>query len=122
MAKGWDAPEAPIYSLPSGFPEVTPLIQRNGTLKWALIPIDFPDLAGEKNFRYRVDEQMKLLSEWYSIVSEGKLKIEWVVLDKWVTVPGKSTDYVTPLSANLNSSSNNEKLFKDALKLSLIHI
>jgi M6 family metalloprotease-like protein len=116
MAKGWNAPEAPIYSIPSGFPAVTPLMQRNGTLKWALIPIDFPDLAGEKNFRSRVDEQMKLLSEWYSTVSEGKLKIEWVVLNKWVTVPGKSTDYVTPLSANLNSSSNNEKLFKDALR------
>ena len=115
-AKGWDAPEAPIFGLPSGFPGISPLTQRNGTLKWALIPIDFPDLAGEKNFRSRVDEQMKLLSEWYSTVSEGKLKIEWVVLDKWVTVPGKSTDYVTPLSANLNSSSNNEKLFKDALK------
>jgi M6 family metalloprotease-like protein len=114
--KGWDAPEAPILSLPSGFPSVTPLTQRNGILKWALIPIDFPDLPGEKNFRARVDEQMQLLSEWYSTVSEGKLKIEWVVLDKWVTVPGKSTDYVTPLSANLNSSSNNEKLFKDALK------
>ena len=45
----------------AGFPLWNSLTPRVGTVKWALIPIDFPDLAGEKNFRSRVDQQMSLL-------------------------------------------------------------
>ena len=99
----------------AGFPEWVTLTPSTGTVKWALIPIDFPDLRGEKDFRPRVDDQMKLLSEWYEIVSEGKFKIEWVVADKWVSLPGLTTDYVIPLSANLNNAANGPKLFKDAM-------
>ena len=113
--KAWDAEEAPIFSLPSGFPAVTPLTQRNGTVKWALIPIDFSDFPGEKNFRPRVDEQMKLLSEWYSIVSEGKFKVEWVVADKWMTLPGVTSEYAITNSANLNKAPIGPRLFKDAM-------
>jgi M6 family metalloprotease-like protein len=114
-AKAWDAEEAPIFSLPSGFPDVSPLTQRTGTVKWALIPIDFSDMPGEKNFSARVDEQMKLLSEWYSSVSEGKFKVEWVVADKWMTLPGKISDYAITNSSNLNKAPNGPKLFNDAM-------
>ena len=99
----------------AGFPEWNSLTPRMGTVKWALIPIDFPDFPGEKNFRSRVDDQMKLLSEWYSTVSEGKFNVEWVVQDKWVRLPGSSTDYIIPLSVNLNNAANGPKLFNDAM-------
>ncbi len=79
--------------LPSGFPIRKSLTPRNGTVKWALIPIDFKDLPGEANPLGRVENQMKLLSEWYYMVSGGKLKVEWVVSDKWITLPGLSTEY-----------------------------
>jgi M6 family metalloprotease-like protein len=113
--KAWNAEEAPIFSLPSGFPAISPLMQNNGTVKWALIPIDFSDMPGEKNFRARVDEQMKLLSEWYSSVSEGKFKVEWVVADRWMTLPGKISDYAITNSSNLNKAPNGPKLFNDAM-------
>jgi M6 family metalloprotease-like protein len=58
---------------------------------------------------------MKFLSEWYATVSENKFKIEWVILDKWVTLPNVATDYVIPLSVNLNNATNGPKLFKDAM-------
>jgi hypothetical protein len=114
-SRGWDSEEAPIFSLPSGFPDVSPLTQRTGTVKWALIPIDFLDLTGDKNFRARVDEQMKLLSEWYSIVSEGKLKVEWVVLDKWVTLPGTSNDYKISFSDSPSRSPEIANFWKKAI-------
>ena len=114
-AKAWDAEEAPIFSLPSGFPDVSPLTQRTGTVKWALIPIDFSDMPGEKNFSARVDEQMKLLSEWYSTVSEGKLKVEWVVLDKWVTLPGTSNDYKITFSDSPSRSPEIANFWKKAI-------
>ena len=102
----------------AGFPAWNTLTPSTGTVKWALIPIDFSDLPGEKNFRSRVDDQMKLLSEWYSTVSEEKLKIEWVVADKWVRVPGVTTDYVIPTSVNVDRAPNGPKFFQNAMDAS----
>ena len=103
-------------ALATGFPSSNfKFATKSGTVKWALIPIDFSDLPGEKNFRARVEDQMKLLSDWYETVSEGKFKIEWVVADKWVTLPGVTSDYVIPLSANLNNAANGPKFFKAAM-------
>jgi M6 family metalloprotease-like protein len=88
---------------------------KSGTVKWALIPIDFSDFPGEANFRARVDDQMKLLTEWFDVVSEGKFKVQWVVADNWVRLPGKSSDYVIPKSVNVNNAANGPKIFQDAM-------
>jgi M6 family metalloprotease-like protein len=85
-------------ALPTGFPSVPSLTRKSGTVKWALVPIDFSDIKGDSNFRSRVDDQMKLLSEWFETVSEGKFKVEWVVAKNWTTLPGKSSDYKIPFS------------------------
>jgi M6 family metalloprotease-like protein len=100
--------------LPTGFPRHT-IAQKTGTVKWALIPLDFSDLPGEANFKSRIDEQMKLTSDWFATVSEGKYKVEWVVADKWVRLPGKTSDYAISQSVNLNNAANGPKLFKDAM-------
>jgi M6 family metalloprotease-like protein len=100
--------------LPTGFPRHT-IAQKTGTVKWALIPLDFPDLNGEANFRSRVDEQMKLTSEWFDTVSEGKFKVEWVVADKWVRLPNTTSNYQIGNSVNLDKASNGPKLFNDAM-------
>lgn len=102
----------------AGFPEWNALTAKSGIVKWALIPIDFSDYPGETNFRSRVDDQMKLLSEWFDTVSEGKFKVQWVVLDKWVRLPSPSTDYVIPKSVNVNNAANGPKLFQDAMAAS----
>ena len=98
----------------SGFP-ISPTIANSGVVKWALIPIDFPDLPGEQNFRSRVDGQMSLLSEWFSSVSGNRFKVEWVVAGDWVTLPGQSAEYAIDLSVNLNDAANGPKLFRDAM-------
>jgi M6 family metalloprotease-like protein len=100
--------------LPTGFPRHT-IAQKTGTVKWALIPLDFSDLPGETDFKSRIDDQMKLTSEWFDTVSEGKYKVEWVVADKWVRLPGKTSDYTISQSVNLNNAANGPKLFKDAM-------
>lgn len=101
-------------STQAGFP-VSPSIANSGVVKWALIPVDFPDLPGERNFRPRVDDQMSLLSEWFSSVSGGRFTVEWVVLDSWATLPGQSGEYAISQSANLNDAANGPKLFRDAM-------
>ena len=99
----------------TGFPDLKPKTTRSGVVKWALIPIDFPDLEGEQNFRSRVDDQMELLSDWFESVSGGRLKVEWVVADDWVTLPDETSAYMIPSSVNLNDAANGPKLFVDAM-------
>lgn len=102
----------------TGFPEMNSVIPTKGTIKWALIPIDFSDLPGESNFRSRVDDQMRTLTEWYETVSEGKLKIDWVVQDKWVRLPDPSKEYSIDRSDNLDRAKNGIKLWTDAMRAS----
>jgi M6 family metalloprotease-like protein len=100
--------------LPTGFPGYTQA-QKTGTVKWALIPLDFSDLPGEDNFRSRIDEQMKLTSEWFETVSEGKFKVEWVVADKWIRLPSPTNQYTIDRSLNLDRAPNGPKLFNEAM-------
>lgn len=101
--------------LAAGFPGVN-IIQKTGVVKWALIPLDFPDLPGEANFRTRIDEQMKLTSDWFNTVSEGKFKVEWVVQDNWVRLPSPTSQYAIDRSDNLDRVPNGIKLWNDAMR------
>lgn len=112
---GRAGPEGALIPLPSGFPIVKPATQHIGTVKWALIPIDFSDLKGESSFRSRVDSQMELLTEWYFIVSEGNLKVDWSVHNNWVTLPKPSSQYAINNSVNLRDSDVGQALFRDAM-------
>jgi M6 family metalloprotease-like protein len=100
--------------LPTGFPGYTHA-QKTGIVKWALIPLDFSDLPGEANFRSRIDEQMKLTSEWFETVSEGKFKVEWVVADKWVRLPNPTSQYKIDRSENLERMPNAVNLWNNAM-------
>jgi hypothetical protein len=112
---GRAGPEGALIPLPSGFPIVKPATQHIGTVKWALIPIDFSDLKGESSFRSRVDSQMELLTEWYFTVSEGNFKVDWSVHNNWVTLPKPSSQYAINNSVNLRDSDVGQALFRDAM-------
>jgi len=103
--------------LPTGFPGFTHAT-KTGTVKWAVIPIDFSDLPGEAGFRSRVDSQMKMTSDWFETASEGKFKVEWVVADNWVRVPKPTSEYKIVLSDNLERVPNAVKLWNDAMAAS----
>ncbi len=102
--------------LASGFPVIAPPTARTGTVKWALIPIDFADIPGDSNFRSRMDGQMKLLSDYISVVSEGKLKVEWVVHPNWVRMPGNSSQYNVPYSDDPDRSPEIARFYRDLMK------
>lgn len=104
------------FALPSGFPAIDNLAKKTGTVKWAVIPIEFTDLKGQSNFRTRIDSQMKLASEWFETISEGKFKVEWVIAENWVKIPNPTTTYPVDRSMNLGDSPAGTQLFKDAMK------
>jgi M6 family metalloprotease-like protein len=101
--------------LPTGFPRVKPRTPDRGTIKWALVPVDFVDLPGDKDFMSRMESEMKLAAEWIETVSEGKLKIEWVVAKDWITLPGVSTDYRIPFSEDITKSPEVAYFWKQAI-------
>lgn len=105
----------PQSALPTGFPGTNSLATKTGTVKWALVPIDFSDVPGDANFKSRMADQMLLLSEWLETVSEGKFKVEWVVADKWTTLPGKSGDYRIPFSDGPDRSPQIAEFWRKAI-------
>ncbi len=104
------------FALPSGFPSIDNLAKKSGTVKWAVIPIEFTDLQGQSNYRNRIDSQIKLASEWFEIASEGKFKVEWAIADNWVKIPNPTTNYPIKQSMNLGDSAAGTQLFRDAMK------
>ena len=108
-------PEVGQYggALYGGFIDKNRPIPSSGTVTWYLVPIDFSDFKGESNWRSRVDDQMKLLTEYYETVSYGKLKIQWKVYDGWITLPGVQSKYKVNLSGDYVST---ELLWKDAIE------
>lgn len=104
-------------ALPTGFPSVT-YAAKTGKVKWALIPIDFPDLPGESGFRARVDDQMEKASDWFDVASEGKFKVEWAVATNWVRLPKPTSEYQISHSENLERMPNAVKLWNDAMEAS----
>ena len=57
------------------------------------MPIDWADLPGEANPLARATDQIKLFTEWYDTVSEGKVSFVWSTYDKYVRVPGSALTY-----------------------------
>ena len=79
--------------LASGFPRVEKNFESRGIFTLALIPIDFADLPGDATVMSRVSNQTALVSDWYDMVSDGRVRIEWRVHRTWIRLPGSSTRY-----------------------------
>ncbi len=76
-----------------GFPRIETNFPPAGRLGVALIPIDFADLPGEADPVGRVQTQMTRFSDWWDMVSEGRVGFDWRVHRTWVRVPGSAADY-----------------------------
>jgi len=77
----------------SAWPITSGNLSLSGTYKVAMIPLHFADLPADPNPLDRVKDQMKLYTEYYTTVTAGKVKFEWVSSEQSILVPGKSTDY-----------------------------
>jgi M6 family metalloprotease-like protein len=80
-------------NLLAGFPMIETNFASRGVFTFALVPIDFSDLPGDSGVIERVGDQMQLVTDWYDMVSEGRVRIEWRVHRNWVRVPGDSGSY-----------------------------
>lgn len=90
----------------SGFPKTESRVAGKGTLRFIAIPIDWSDKPGESNFFNKWKEQFAIFSEWVSSNSEGKLKADVTLYDRWIRVPGSSDSYSVPFSEASPQSGN----------------
>ena len=63
-----------------------------------MIPIDWKDVNGQPDFRYRAQLQMDLFKEWWFENTEGKSEILWTLHGSWIRLPGESMEYAVPFS------------------------
>lgn len=82
------AARARFGALHVGFPPLNYNFPPAGRFTVALVPVDFDDLPGEPNPIGRVQDQMTLFSEWWTMVSGGRVEFNWRVTNDWVRVPG----------------------------------
>ena len=85
-------------SLITGFPVSEQNFPATGEIIVSLVPIEFEDLPGDELGAERVKTDMQLVSDWYSMVSGGRVSIEWSVSDEWVTIPRNSVDFASDRS------------------------
>ena len=92
--------------LAAGFPRMVQLMQNKGEIKWAVVPIDFADLPGEKNFKSRVEEQTNLATDWLSESSFNQVSLKWYIHDSWITLPGSYKQFTLDARQWTNTVQN----------------
>jgi len=61
-----------------------------GSVKWAIIPIDFPDAVGQGSASEQHPRIVEEMDAWFKYFSRDKLKIEWTFPKKWIRISQES--------------------------------
>lgn len=64
----------------------------NGVVDVAVVFVDFPDVVGGSGELVTAIDEMKKAAEWYSWFSQGHVKYNLRIADRWVRAP-KSSEY-----------------------------
>ena len=98
----WRGPNDPVRV---GFPRPTENVSPEGTTKYALVPIDFPDAVGEPWEIREAAQAAETAVDYYREVSDGRFEVEWVLSDVFTRVSKASVDY-DPSVGNPGGSKN----------------
>lgn len=85
-------PESIAYPVGSGMQ--APGLPATGTVKVAVIPVDFSDAVGTEEPRILIDPLVKNSDAWLSHFANGKLRYEWQTSSTWIRAPKPSSEYV----------------------------
>lgn len=70
--------------------------RNSGVITYAMIPLDWSDLPGNKSQLDESVSQAKLFETWMETASQGKVQINWKIHPSWVRMPGASSSWYTP--------------------------
>ena len=94
----------------TGFPVDTANFESEGMFKIALIPIDFDDFEGNTADIDDAVRHSEMVSDWYAMVSDGRVTIDWEIHDSLIRVPYNLRDFA------LDRSSNDDRLARVAFE------
>ena len=94
-------------------------IPTSGKLKIALIGVDYPDLEGIGDAKTILESNAALIKKWFDNFTNGKVKVEIQVYNKWLRAPRDSSYYNWghPGASNVTSLSD-EQLVQDYVNIS----
>lgn len=81
------------FRLSTGFPVQTANFEPAGTFRIALIPLEFDDFAGTTADIDDAAQHTELVSDWYSMVSDGRVTIDWQIHPSLIRVPADLADF-----------------------------
>jgi hypothetical protein len=97
----------------SGFPLPKPdYMNVKGKNDVLIVPVDFPDFQGGNELKAQIENDTKLLVDWYNYYSGGQTQFSVTSLDRWLRMPKDRSAYPT-------DEKNKDATGSD---LSLIHI
>ena len=70
-----------------GFPYAPHKTKAMGTVRVAMIPLDFPSYPGDPASIERIHEDLLEAVTWSQTISGGKMTYEFVFVDEWLTLP-----------------------------------
>ena len=76
-----------------GFPRTSSPIPVTGTVRFVSVPIDFPDAPGDGAFLAELRTQQQAMQNWINYWSGGRMAVEFISTDRWITAPQPSTAY-----------------------------
>ena len=79
--------------LSPGFPQ-RGTVQTTGTVRVAVLFVDFPDAEAEYSTRHESRESLRYAEQYLEAASYGKLDIEFVPLHRWLRVENNYGDYL----------------------------
>lgn len=104
----------------ASFPAVSgpKLLDRIGSTKIALIPIDWREQPGSSDDLNYYKQQAENLTNFYRVMSQGRHQIDWVVADSWFRVDINFEDFKIPYGGDASyeeESISKKEEFLDAL-------
>lgn len=108
-----------------GFPRTSnPSRLSDGVHKIAVIPVQWPDLAGDDKIFSIAAEAKTKVTDWYRTYSRGNVLFDWQIYDEWITLPNSSEEYsqsIAQQNTNQWGEANTRvisKFWADALEAS----
>jgi hypothetical protein len=80
----------------SGFPLPKPdYMNVKGKNDVLIVPVDFPDFQGGSELKAQIENDTKLLVDWYDYYSGGQTQFSVTSLDRWLRMPKDRSAYPT---------------------------
>lgn len=76
-----------------GFPLSPAWVPTSGDARFLVIPVSFSDTSGQEVPLERIKAHAAKVTDWYTYTSQGKLQVEFELVETWVELDQPSTDF-----------------------------